>query len=100
MLDFYADWCVACKELEHITFRDATVRKLLANTQTLQIDLTQNNVQQQALLNRFNLFGPPAILFFDSHGQELKNLRVSGFQDTQRFIDTLKKRCVASNRSC
>lgn len=100
MLDFYADWCVACKELEHITFRDATVRKLLANTQTLQIDVTQNNVQQQALLNRFNLFGPPAILFFDSHGQELKNLRVSGFQDTQRFIGTLKKRCVASSLSC
>lgn len=89
MLDFYADWCVACKEFEQYTFSDQRVRKLLANAVLLQADVTQNNADDGALLKRFGLYGPPGIIFFDPQGQEIQGATVVGFQDADKFLVTL-----------
>jgi len=89
MLDFYADWCVSCKEMEAYTFSDARVRATLEAVLLLQADVTANNEAQRALLKRFALFGPPGIIFFDAQGREIKGLRVIGYQDAERFLKTL-----------
>ena len=89
MLDFYADWCVSCKEMERFTFSDPRVRQQLAGWTLLQADVTANSEADQALLARFKLFGPPGILFFDRNGEERK-LRVIGFQNAEKFLATLK----------
>ena len=73
MLDFYADWCVSCKEMEKYTFTDAQVQAALANAVLLQADVTANDEQDKALLARFEIFGPPTIAFFDGDGVERKN---------------------------
>ncbi|HJW02411.1 MAG TPA: thioredoxin family protein, partial [Azospira sp.] len=91
MLDFYADWCVSCKEMERFTFADARVRARLAGFTLLQADVTANSEDDKALLQRFNLFGPPGIMFFDAAGQEVPGLRVVGFQDAERFLGSLGK---------
>lgn len=91
MLDFYADWCAACKELEQFTFSDPRVQKSLANVVLLQVDVTQNSADDIALLNRFGLFGPPGILFFDAAGQEINHAKVIGYQDADKFLTTLNK---------
>ena len=88
MLDFYADWCIACKEMEKRTFSKSEVQQSLKNTVMLQADVTANSEEDKALLKRFGLFGPPGIIFFDQQGQELKNLRVVGFQNAQKFLLT------------
>ncbi|NML25659.1 protein-disulfide reductase DsbD [Zoogloea dura] len=85
MLDFYADWCISCKEMERFTFADPAVARRLAGFQLLQADVTANNDADKALLKRFGLFGPPGIIFFDAGGAERKTLRVIGFQDAERF---------------
>lgn len=85
MLDFYADWCVSCKEMEHFTFSDPGVRQKLQDVLLLQADVTANSAMHKQLLARFGLFGPPAILFFDPTGQEVKARRVIGFMDANRF---------------
>ncbi len=85
MLDFYADWCIACKELEAFTFTDTQVQSALQNFVLIQSDVTANNQQDQALLESLGLFGPPAILFFDSNGQENKNFRLVGFIEATKF---------------
>jgi thiol:disulfide interchange protein DsbD len=85
MLDFYADWCVACVELERETFSDPKVQSALADTVLLQADVTLNDDQDKALLNAFGLFGPPSILFFDPSGQELSRFRLVGFLDAGDF---------------
>ena len=90
MLDFYADWCVACKEMESITFVDARVQAQLKNTLLLQIDLTANNADDQAFLKRYALYGPPAILFFDRAGKELPDFRVIGYQNPEKFLAWIK----------
>ena len=90
MLDFYADWCVSCKELEHNTFSDATVQARLKPVLLLQADLTANSEADKALLKRFGLFGPPVILFFDAQGNELTDSRVTGYQDAEHFLKTLQ----------
>jgi thiol:disulfide interchange protein DsbD len=90
MLDFYADWCVSCKEMEKITFADARVQARLKNTLLLQIDLTANSDDDKAVLQRYEIFGPPAILFFDKQGKELKDLRVMGYQDPAQFLAWIK----------
>lgn len=92
MLDFYADWCVACKELEAYTFSDPKVQAKLSNTLLLQVDVTANNANDQALLKRFNLFGPPGIVFFDQQGQEIKAIKTIGYQDAATFLKTLARR--------
>ena len=91
MLDFYADWCVSCKEMERFTFTDAKVQAQLKNTLLLQIDVTANNVDDQAFLQRYSLFGPPAILFFDRQGKELADFRVIGYQNPEQFSDSIRR---------
>lgn len=89
MFDFYADWCVSCKEFEQFTFTDAQVQARLAQMLLLQVDVTANSAEDKALLKRFGLFGPPAILFFDATGQELADRRVIGFQNATQFLASL-----------
>ncbi len=91
MLDFYADWCVSCKEMERFTFSDERVRQKLANTLLLQADVTANSDDDKALLKRFNLFGPPGIIFFDRAGREVAGVRVVGFQNADAFLQTLNR---------
>ena len=90
MLDFYADWCVSCREMEALTFSDARIRPKLDGMLLLQADVTGNTAEHKALLKRFYLFGPPGIIFFDAQGRELKDLRVIGYQSAERFLRTLK----------
>ncbi len=89
MLDFYADWCVSCKEMEAFTFSDPAVRAQLGGMLLLQADVTANNEADRELLKRFSLFGPPGIIFFDAAGREIKGLRVIGYQGPERFLKTL-----------
>jgi len=89
MLDFYADWCVSCKEMEAFTFADPKVRERLDGMLLLQADVTAHNEADKALLKRFSLFGPPGIIFFDAQGREIKGLRVIGYQNAERFLKTL-----------
>jgi len=85
MLDFYADWCVSCKEMQHGAFVDPGVIAALANTVLLQADVTANDAEDQALLKHFGIYGPPSIMFFDASGQELTDLRVVGYMDARDF---------------
>lgn len=89
MLDFYADWCVSCKEMERDTFSAPPVQSRLAQIVKMQADVTENTAEDQALLKRFGLFGPPGMLFFDRHGSEIRALRVIGFEDADKFAATL-----------
>jgi thioredoxin:protein disulfide reductase len=89
MLDFYADWCVSCKEMERFTFTDAQVQARLARMVKLQADVTANTPDHAALLKRFRLFGPPGIVFFDREGREIPGLRVIGFQPAAKFAAVL-----------
>ena len=89
MLDFYADWCVSCKEMERYTFSDPRVHAQFDNMLLLRADVTANSEQHKLLLKRFSLFGPPGIIFFDARGREIQGLRVVGYQDADRFLKTL-----------
>ncbi|MCP3708261.1 protein-disulfide reductase DsbD [Paraburkholderia sp. CNPSo 3274] len=89
MLDFYADWCVSCKEMEKFTFSDPRVQVRLAELGLLRADVTANNSDDQALLKRFGLFGPPGIIFFDTQGHEV--LRVVGYENADRFLARLDR---------
>lgn len=89
MLDFYADWCISCKELERFTFSDAGVRQKLSGVVLLKADVTANNAEDKALLKRFGLFGPPGIIFFDKEGRE--SGRVIGFQKPEKFLASLNR---------
>jgi thiol:disulfide interchange protein DsbD len=89
MLDFYADWCVSCKEMEKLTLSDPRVRAELDRMLLLQADVTAANDADRALLKRFSLFGPPGIVFFDPQGREIPGLRVIGYQPPERFLKTL-----------
>ncbi|KFI08050.1 protein-disulfide reductase DsbD [Massilia sp. BSC265] len=91
MLDFYADWCVSCKEMEKLTFVDPRVQAKLADTILLQVDVTANDAQDKAMLKRFKLFGPPGIILFGPDGQEIPDSRVIGYQDAKKFLDSLAK---------
>jgi thiol:disulfide interchange protein DsbD len=91
MLDFYADWCISCKEMEAYTFTDPKVKQALTNVVLLQADVTNNNTDDQALLAKYNLIGPPAILFFGVEGKESTAYRVIGYQDAETFIKTLQR---------
>jgi thioredoxin:protein disulfide reductase len=91
MLDFYADWCTSCKEMELFTFSDKAVQKALRDAIVLQADVTANTPEDLALLKRFNLFGPPGIIFFNRNGQEIKTIRVVGFEDASNFLATVNR---------
>jgi len=90
MLDFYADWCVSCKEMERFTFTHPAVQQKLAGALLLKADVTANNADDRELLRRFRLFGPPGTLFFDVRGQEITAARVVGFQNSRGFLETLR----------
>ncbi|MEL7298584.1 MAG: protein-disulfide reductase DsbD [Pseudomonadota bacterium] len=85
MLDFYADWCVSCKEMEKYTFTDAGVISALDNTVLLQADVTANDDDDQALLKRFGIFGPPSIIFFGPDGVERPGFQVVGYMKADKF---------------
>ncbi|MGB8248363.1 MAG: protein-disulfide reductase DsbD, partial [Chlorobium sp.] len=89
MLDFYADWCVSCKELDHFTFSDPEVRKRMESMTLLQVDVTANSAEDKALMKRFSIFGPPAIIFFDASGREIQGSRIAGFVKAKPFLDHL-----------
>jgi thiol:disulfide interchange protein DsbD len=89
LLDFYADWCVSCKEMEAQTFVDPAVHARLDKALLLRADVTANSEADRALLKRFHLFGPPGLIFFDAQGHELEAARVVGFQDAKRFGESL-----------
>ena len=91
MLDFYADWCTSCLEMEHQTFRDRAVQSRLKPVLLLQADVTANTDADRALLQRFQLFGPPGIIFYDAQGRELTTARVIGYQAPADFIASLQK---------
>ncbi|WP_159698300.1 protein-disulfide reductase DsbD [Massilia sp. 9I] len=91
MLDFYADWCVSCKEMEKLTFVDPAVQAKLANTILLQVDVTANDAEDKAMLKRFKLFGPPGIILFGPDGQEIADSRVIGYQDPKKFLASLAR---------
>jgi thioredoxin:protein disulfide reductase len=90
MLDFYADWCVSCKEMDRFTFTDAAVQAALAGAVLLQADVTANDDADKALLARFEIFGPPTIAFFGADGVERKNFRLVGFAPAPRFAEHVK----------
>lgn len=90
MLDFYADWCVSCKEMERFTFADPGVQSRLQSARLLQADVTANSAADKELLKKFGLYGPPGILFFDAKGHEMSDFRVVGYQDASQFMVTLK----------
>ena len=89
LLDFYADWCVSCKEMEALTFSDPKVKAKLEKMLLLQVDVTANSAEHKELLRRYRLFGPPGIIFFDERGKEIRGLRVIGYQNAERFLKTL-----------
>jgi len=97
MLDFYADWCVSCIEMEEYTFTDAGVQAALKNTVTLQADVTANDEADQALLNRFGVFGPPTIIFFGTDGQQRHGYEVVGYMKAEAFTEHLNKAFASSD---
>jgi thiol:disulfide interchange protein DsbD len=90
MLDFYADWCVSCIEMERFTFSDPQVAQLLSQFVLVQADVTKNLPEHRALLKRFKLFGPPGIMFFDGSGRQLEDIRVVGFRKARDFEAVLR----------
>ena len=96
MLDFYADWCVSCKEMEAHTFDDERVVELLGDVTLVQVDVTENDADDRALLERFELIAPPTIVFFDPTGRELDGARVVGFMDAERFGTHVERVLAAS----
>lgn len=91
MLDFYADWCVSCKELEHNTFSDARVKTALAPYVLLQADVTSNMADEKALTKKFGLFGPPGIIFFNEQGERQKRADIVGYMAPDEFLAHLQK---------
>jgi thioredoxin:protein disulfide reductase len=89
LLDFYADWCVSCKEMESQTFVDPAVHPRIDKALLLRVDVTANSGDDRALLKRFQLFGPPGVIFFDAQGHEVLSHRVVGFEDAARFVGSL-----------
>ncbi len=91
MLDFYADWCVSCKEMEKFTFTDPAVRASMSGFILLKADVTGNTADDKALLARFGLYGPPGIIFFKPKGGEVQGVRVVGFQNAEKFLASLQR---------
>jgi thiol:disulfide interchange protein DsbD len=86
MVDFYADWCVSCKEMEKYTFAEADVQHALSGMVLLQADVTANDKDDKALLNHFQLIGPPSMLFYDSSGRKRQELSLVGYKPADEFV--------------
>jgi thiol:disulfide interchange protein DsbD len=91
MLDFYADWCVSCKEMEALTFADASVQQALSSSVLLQADVTPNDDLDKALYKHFGIIGPPSIMFFNTQGEELRNFRVVGYMPAEKFSAHIRR---------
>ncbi|WP_455380628.1 protein-disulfide reductase DsbD [Acidihalobacter prosperus] len=91
MIDYYASWCVDCKELDAETFSNPKVQQALAGFTLLQVNVTADSTTDKALLKRFNLFGPPGVIFFNAHGQQLHQLQVVGFMPPKQFVKHIEK---------
>ena len=89
MIDMWADWCVACKELDKYTFSDERVYKALNRINIIKFDVTDNTDNHSDFLNKYNIYGPPALMFFDNNGLEIKSARVVGFIDADKFLKKL-----------
>ncbi len=89
LLEFYADWCANCREMEKITFTDSRVQTQLRQFNVLRADVTENNLNHRALLKQFGLYGPPAMIFFDANGDEIQALRMIGYQSPSTFLKKL-----------
>lgn len=102
MLDFYADWCVSCKELEQFTFSDQRVQAALKDTVLLQADVTANSEEDKALLQKFSLFGPPGIIFFNEKAEQETQLKIVGYKNADDFLQTLNLRgsCLPETLQC
>jgi thiol:disulfide interchange protein DsbD len=96
MLDFYADWCTSCKEMQRFTFNDPQVRDALRSVRLLRADVTANNADDQALLHQFQIYGPPTIAFYDGSGQEQHEYRVVGYMKAAQFAALLHQALSSS----
>ncbi len=90
LVDFYADWCTSCKELEHVTFKDPDVARKMNEFVLIQADVTDNGDPQKALMSTYHIFGPPAMLFFDENGTIMKGKTIIGYKDPKEFLELLK----------
>jgi thiol:disulfide interchange protein DsbD len=90
-VDFYADWCVECVRMENTTFKSPAVIQAFAGYKLIRLDVTENDEADKAVLKKFSLFGPPAMIFYGPDGQEIRHLRVIGYQDADDFTATLKR---------
>ena len=91
MLDFWATWCVSCKELDEITFKNDEVIKRLQNFTLLKVDVTQNSDDDKAIQKRFGVVGPPALIFWDENKQEVKGAKIVGYKNPKEFLEILDK---------
>jgi thiol:disulfide interchange protein DsbD len=97
MVDFYADWCVSCLEMEHKTFTQPEVQAALANVVLLQADVTANDDEDKALYRHFEIVGPPTIAFYGADGKERKNFRVVGFMKAPEFASVVRQAIASGN---
>ena len=97
LLDFYADWCVSCLEMEAYTFTDRDVQAALSNTVWLQADVTKNDEADQALLERFGVFGPPTIIFFGPDGEQRHGYEVVGYMKADAFAKHVQQAFAVSD---
>ncbi len=91
MIDFWAQWCVSCKELDNITFKNEEVKQVLKKFTLLKVDVTNNNEEDKALMKKFQVFGPPALIFFNENKQEIKATRIIGYKNPQDFLKIINK---------
>lgn len=97
MLDYWASWCVSCKELENITYADPKVREFLKGYLLLKVDVTKNTKDDQALMKRFNIYGPPALVFFDKNGKMEKSKMIVGYKNPKDFMEIVSKKAKKSS---
>ncbi|PIF04044.1 MAG: thiol:disulfide interchange protein [Arcobacter sp.] len=90
LVDFWASWCVSCKELDNITFKNEEVKKELSKYLLVKVDVTKNRQEDQALMKKFNLFGPPALIFYKD-GKEERNKRIIGYKNPQEFLENINR---------